>query len=378
MLRFPEGFQLHPRTAAIMEARRRMGAGEQPADWGYAENMAYACLLAEGQNIRLTGQDVGRGTFFHRHAIVYDQNQGDAYIPLQNLQPRQGRLHIYDSLLSEEGVVGFEYGYSTTEPETLTLWEAQFGDFANNAQVMIDQFITSGESKWGRLCGLVMLLPHGYEGQGPEHSSARMERYLQLSSDMNVQICVPTTPAQIFHLLRRQLLRTFRKPLFVFTPKSLLRHKLAVSSLAELTQGEFHPIIGEIDIVDPVAVTRVVLCSGKVYYDLLEARRKEQLNHIAILRIEQLYPFPFDIFGAEMMRYPNMRELIWCQEEPANQGPWYQIKHRFLGLMDKSIALGYAGRSFSAAPAVGKFNRHMAQQRQLVADALLGEPSIHR
>jgi 2-oxoglutarate dehydrogenase E1 component len=376
MLTLPQGFELHPRTAAIVDGRKKMSQGLLPIDWGYAENLAYATLLAEGHNIRFTGQDVGRGTFFHRHAILYDQPTGASWIPLQHLGVKQGRLHIYDSLLSEEGVVGFEYGYSSTDPEGLTIWEAQFGDFANNAQVMIDQFISSGETKWGRLSGLVMLLPHGYEGQGPEHSSGRLERYLQLCADMNIQVCVPSTPAQIFHLLRRQLLRSYRKPLIVFTPKSLLRHKLAVSNLIELTSGGFAPILSEVDDIDPNLVRRLVLCAGKVYYDLLEARRRDKLSNVVIVRVEQLYPFPMELFTQELAKYPNLVELIWCQEEPANQGAWYQIKHRFFGLLGEKLALGYAGRTFSASPAVGKFSRHLAQQKQLVEDALYAPPSL--
>lgn len=374
MVTVPDGFHLHPRTAAILDSRHKMAAGESPADWGFAENLAYACLLAQGHNIRLTGQDVGRGTFFHRHAIVYDQESGLPYIPLQNL-PHGGRFYIYDSLLSEEGVLGFEYGYSSSEPDTLVIWEAQFGDFANNAQVVIDQFISSGETKWGRLSGLTMLLPHGYEGQGPEHSSARLERYLQLCAEMNIQVCVPTTPAQVFHLLRRQMVRPFRKPLIVMTPKSLLRHKLAVSSMEELAGGRFRNVIGEIDPHDPERIGRVILCSGKVYYDLLETRRKEKLEHVAIVRMEQLYPFPMDEFLRELAVYPNMKELVWCQEEPENQGAWYQIKHRFLSLLEKNIVLHYAGRPLSAAPAVGQFHRHLEQQKKLVEDALSGASS---
>jgi len=376
MLRLPEGFKLHPRTAAIMEARRKMAAGEQPADWGFAENLAYATLLAEGRAIRISGQDVGRGTFFHRHAILYDQDSGNALVPLQNLGPGQGRFEIYDSLLSEEGVVGFEYGYSTTEPETLVIWEAQFGDFANGAQVMIDQFITSGETKWGRQSGLTMLLPHGQEGQGPEHSSARLERYLQLCAEQNVQVCVPSTPAQIYHLLRRQLVRPYRKPLIALTPKSLLRHKLAVSTLEELGSGQFQPVIGEIDPLAPEEITRVVLCTGKVFFELLEARRHADLRHVAIIRIEQFYPFPMDNFCRELARYPHLKEVIWCQEEPANQGAWHSIKHRFLrSLFDRDVKLTYAGRPSSAAPAVGKFKRHVAQQKKVIDDALFAAPS---
>ena len=379
MLRLPAGFKLHSRTAAILDARRKMAEGAQMLDWGFAENLAYASLLMEGRNIRMSGQDVGRGTFFHRHAILYDQNTGEALTPLQQLSPTQGRFQIYDSLLSEEGVLGFEYGYSTTEPEALVIWEAQFGDFANGAQVMIDQFITSGETKWGRQSGLVMLLPHGQEGQGPEHSSARLERYLQLCAEQNIQVCVPSTPAQIFHLLRRQLLRPYRKPLIALTPKSLLRHRLAVSSLEELSTGRFYTVIGEVDPFSSAGVTRIVLCTGKVYYELLEARRQANLHHVAIIRIEQFYPFPMEDFCRELGLYPNVREVIWCQEEPANQGAWHQIRHRFLRrLLDKNIVLSYAGRPSSAAPAVGKFKRHLEQQKKLVDDALFAEPSHSR
>ncbi len=372
MLELPANLELHARAGAIIQVRKQMAAGEQPIDWGYAENLAYATLLWEGRNIRLTGQDVGRGTFFHRHATLYDQNTGNVYVPLQHLAPGQGRFHLYDSLLSEEGVLAFEYGYSTSDPDTLVIWEAQFGDFANNAQVVIDQFISSGETKWGRLSGLVMLLPHGYEGQGPEHSSARLERYLQLCAEQNMQVCVPTTPAQIFHLLRRQLLRPFRRPLIVMTPKSLLRHKLAVSSLEELSVGGFRNVIGECDPLDRNAISRVVLCSGKVYYDLLEHRRKENLDHVAIIRIEQLYPFPVDEFLAELVTFPNFRELVWCQDEPENQGAWHQIKHRFPSVVGRDVALSYAGRPMSASPAVGQFKRHIEQQKELIEAALLG------
>lgn len=374
MLRLPQGFTPHPRVAAILEARHKMAYGELPIDWGFAENLAYATLVSEGYNVRITGQDVGRGTFFHRHAILYDQNSGDALTPLQHIAPDQGRFEIYDSLLSEEGVLGFEYGYSTADPETLVIWEAQFGDFANNAQVMIDQFITSGETKWGRLSGLVMLLPHGQEGQGPEHSSARLERYLQLCAEQNIQVCVPTTPAQMFHLLRRQLLRPYRKPLITLTPKSLLRHKLAVSNLDELVSGRFQPIIGECESLATDEVNRIVLCTGKVYYDLLEMRRKENLPQVAIVRIEQLYPFPSDDFARMLAGFPHMKELIWCQEEPENQGAWHQIKHRFTRLLAENITLGYAGRPKSAAPAVGQFSRHLAGQKRLLEQALLAPP----
>lgn len=372
LLRLPAEFELHPRVAKIMDNRRKMTAGAQPLDWGYAEIMAYATLLNEKYNIRLTGQDIGRGTFFHRHAILHNQINGDPYIPLKHLSKDQGRPQIFNSLLSEAGVLGFEYGYSTTTPNTLVIWEAQFGDFANGAQVLIDQFISSGESKWGRLSGLVMLLPHGFEGQGPEHSSARLERYLQLCAEHNIQVCNPTTPAQIFHLLRRQIVRQYRKPLIVMSPKSLLRHKLAVSTLEDLTSGEFLPIISEQDDIDPERVTRLILCSGKVFYDLLEKRRADELSHIAIIRIEQLYPFPCDLYQKEIDTYPNLTELIWCQEEPENQGAWYQSKHHFNANINTKLNLTYAGRPASASPAVGHFATHIKQQKAVVESALYG------
>ena len=368
----PSPFRLHSRVAKVMADRELMTQGQLALDWGYGETMAYATLLMEGHNVRITGQDVGRGTFSHRHAILLNQDTGENYIPLRHLAENQGHMQIYNSLLSEAGVLGFEYGYSATDPNTLVIWEAQFGDFANGAQVVIDQFISSGETKWGRLSGLVMLLPHGFEGQGPEHSSARLERYLQLCADQNIQVCTPTTPAQIFHLLRRQLLRNYRKPLIVMSPKSLLRHKLAVSSLEELTDGQFQPVIGEIDALNPQAVTRVVLCGGKVYYDLLETRRQDQLEHVAIVRIEQLYPFPVDYFKQELRRYPNLQELVWCQEEPKNQGAWYQSRHHFVDNIDPAIRLSYAGRVASAAPAVGNYKTHISEQKAVVHSALYG------
>lgn len=375
MLRLPQDFELHPRVAKIMESRIKMAAGAQPLDWGYAENLAYATLLMQNYNIRLTGQDVGRGTFFHRHAILHNQLNGNIHIPLKELSDKQGRPQIFDSLLSEAGVLGFEYGYSSTTPETLVIWEAQFGDFANGAQVLIDQFICSGSTKWGRLSGLVMLLPHGYEGQGPEHSSARLERYLQLCAEHNMQVCTPTTPAQIFHLLRRQMLRPFRAPLIVMTPKSLLRHKLAVSTLEELTELPFRPVIGETDAHSPSKITRLILCGGKVYYDLLEARRAEppeKIEHIAIIRIEQLYPFPTQILREELSHYPNVEKIVWCQEEPKNQGAWYQSKHHIVDCLGHESNLIYAGRAPSAAPAVGDFATHIQQQQAVVAAALFG------
>jgi 2-oxoglutarate dehydrogenase E1 component len=358
-----------------MDNRRKMAAGAMPLDWGFAENLAYASLIIEKYHVRLTGQDVGRGTFVHRHAVLHNQLNNKTYTPIRNLDKDQGRVQIYDSLLSEAGVLGFEYGYSTTMPNTLVIWEAQFGDFANGAQVVIDQFISSGETKWGRLCGLVMLLPHGFEGQGPEHSSARLERYLQLCAEHNIQVCNPTTPAQIFHLLRRQLIRPYRKPLIVMSPKSLLRHKLAVSTLEDLTNGQFQPIIGEQDDINPKKVTRLVLCAGKVYYDLLEARRQDDLKHVAIARIEQLYPFPDELFKAEIAKYVHLEDFIWCQEEPKNQGAWYHSKHHFTDNLQAHISVTYAGREASAAPAVGKFHVHIEQQKAVVQSALYGKPS---
>lgn len=369
---FPEDFELHPRVVKVMDDRNKMAHGDIPMDWGFAENMAYASLLTEGYNVRLTGQDIGRGTFSHRHAILLNQRDGSSRIPLKHLSDNQGHAQIFNSLLSEAGVLGFEYGYSSTEPDKLVIWEAQFGDFANGAQVVIDQFISSGETKWGKLSGLVMLLPHGFEGQGPEHSSARLERYLQLCADHNIQVCYPTTPAQIFHLLRRQLIRQFRKPLIVMSPKSLLRHKLAVSTLTDLTDGGFLPIIGEIDDIDPYHVTRLILCSGKVYYDLLEARREDELKHIAIIRIEQLYPFPNESFKAEIDKFPNLELVVWCQEEPKNQGAWYQSKHHVYDLVDDSTPVIYAGRPASAAPAVGSYKTHLSEQKNVVHTALYG------
>jgi 2-oxoglutarate dehydrogenase E1 component len=369
----PEGFKLHPVVERVLQARRDMGQGKTMLDWGMAENLAYATLLVSGYGVRLSGQDSGRGTFAHRHAVLHDQNRerwdAGSYVPLQNLQDEQADFVVIDSLLSEEAVLGFEYGYSCAEPNELTIWEAQFGDFANGAQVVIDQFITSGEAKWGRMSGLTLFLPHGYEGQGPEHSSARLERYLQLCAEHNVQVCVPSTPAQVFHLLRRQMVRPFRKPLIVMTPKSLLRKREAVSSLKELAKGSFQTVIGEIDGLEPKQVTRIVACSGKVYYDLLIARRERRLDNVAIIRVEQLYPFPHKQFAAEMKRYPNAPEVVWCQEEPQNQGAWYQTQHYFEENMRPDQRLFYAGRPSAAAPAGGYLSRHNQRQKALVEQA---------
>ena len=368
--RIPRGFTLHPRVARIIADRERMAAGEIPMDWGFAEMMAYGSLLRKGYKVRLTGQDSRRGTFFHRHAALYDQATGRSYLPLDDVDNRRGSFVVTDSLLSEEAVMGFEYGYATTDPETLVIWEAQFGDFANGAQVVIDQFITSGEAKWGRLCGMALFLPHGQEGQGPEHSSARLERFLQLCAENNIQVCVPSTPAQMFHMLRRQMLRSLRKPLIVMTPKSLLRHRLASSPLSELTEGRFQTVIPEIDPLDPATVRRIVFCSGKVFYDLLEARRARELTDVAIIRIEQLYPFPVRQYAAAVAQYPAANEIVWCQEEPQNQGAWYQIRHRLQEPLRDSDELFYAGRPYAAAPAPGIFQLHVQQQQALVQTAL--------
>jgi len=366
----PVGFELHPRVARIMEDRRKMAAGVLPVDWGFAESLAFASLLHDGFPIRISGQDSERGTFFHRHAVLHNQRSNDIWVPLKNLAERQPHFLVFDSMLSEEAVLAFEYGYATTEPETLTIWEAQYGDFANVAQVVVDQFITSGEAKWGRLCGLTLLLPHGYEGQGPEHSSARLERFLQLCVDHNIQVCNPTTPAQMFHMLRRQMIRPLRRPLVVMAPKSLLRHKLATSTMDELAEGSFQPVIGDMDAVDRSVITRIVMCSGRVYYDLLERRRAERLDHVGLLRIEQLYPFPWRLLREELARCPNVREYVWCQEEPQNQGAWYAARHKFEELIGAENKLVYTGRAALSAPAVGYTSMHVQQQAQLVARAL--------
>lgn len=368
---YPESLRPHSRVEKIYSDRKEMYEGKKLLDWGMAETMAYATLLDEGTHVRLSGEDAGRGTFFHRHAVVHNQNDGTGYVPLAHLHANQGRFEVWDSVLSEEAVLAFEYGYATTDPKTLTIWEAQFGDFANGAQIVIDQFISSGEQKWGRMCGLVMLLPHGYEGQGPEHSSARLERYLQLCAQQNMQVCVPSTPAQAYHMLRRQAIRKMRRPLVAITPKSLLRHPLAVSSLEELTEGEFQNVIGEIDSnIAAKKVKRVVMCSGKVYYDLLEQRRQNEQTDIAIIRIEQLYPFPYEDMKKVLEPYAHVKDFVWCQEEPQNQGAWYCSKHNFEASIPEKAKLTYAGRPASASPAVGYTSLHAQQQKQLVDDAL--------
>jgi len=324
--------------------------------------------------VRLCGQDSRRGTFFHRHATLHDFNNGERYTPLRHLDADKNRFVVNDTLLSEEGVLGFEYGYSSTDPDSLVIWEAQFGDFANGAQVVMDQFIAAGQSKWGRYCGLTLFLPHGYEGQGPEHSSARLERYLQLCAGNNMQVCVPSTPAQFYHMIRRQMKRSLRLPLIVMTPKSLLRHKQSVSALDELSNGSFRYIIGETAPLDAQKVKRIVFCSGKVYYDLIDARAKQKKDDVAIVRIEQLYPFPSDEYEAVIRKYSNAREIVWCQEEPQNQGSWYQIRHRLQLPLSVKDELLYAGRAGAAAPATGIAALHEQQQKNLVTAALQGVP----
>jgi len=373
----PADFKLHPRVEKMMADRRAMVGGKHPIDWGMGEILAYASLLDQGYGVRISGEDVGRGTFSHRHAVLHDQNRekwdSGIWTPLSHLRDDQPDFEIIDSVLTEAAVLGFEYGYTTSEPNQLVIWEAQFGDFANGAQVVIDQFISAGEVKWGRICDLVLFLPHGYEGQGPEHSSARPERYLQLCAQHNMQVAVPTTPAQIFHLLRRQMIRYFRKPLIVITPKSLLRHKEAVSTLDELAAGEFHNVIGEVEKIDPKKVKRIVVCSGKVYYELVAHRRERKIDDVAILRLEQQYPFPHDDYKREVARYPTAKEVVWCQEEPQNQGAWYRLNFYLRSDLDERKMLFYAGRPVSASPAVGYAAKHNAEQKQLIEDAFAPE-----
>jgi 2-oxoglutarate dehydrogenase E1 component len=369
----PPNFKLHPRVEKILADRRAMVEGRHPVDWGMAEILAYGSLLDQNYGVRISGEDAGRGTFSHRHAVLHDQNREKwdlgTWIPLQHVKEGQPDFEIIDSVLTENAVLGFEYGYTTSEPNQLVIWEAQFGDFANGAQVVIDQFISAGEVKWGRICDLVLFLPHGYEGQGPEHSSARPERYLQLCAQHNMQVAVPTTPAQTFHLLRRQMLRFFRKPLIVITPKSLLRHREAVSSLDEFAHGQWHNVIGETAPIDAKKVKRVIVCSGKVYYELLAHRREHAIDDVALLRLEQQYPFPHDDYRREVAKYANAKEVIWCQEEPQNQGAWYRLNAYMRADIDASKVLAYAGRPVSASSAVGYAAKHNAEQKQLVEDA---------
>ena len=372
MCEIPDGLVLQKQVEKIYEDRRKMAAGALPLNWGMAENLAYATLLDQGYPVRMTGQDVGRGTFSHRHATIHSQKDGSAYTPLANMSADQPDFILYDSYLSEEAVLAFEYGYSTTAPKGLVIWEAQFGDFANGAQVVIDQFITSGEHKWGRLSGLTMLLPHGYEGQGPEHSSARLERFMQLCAEHNIQVCVPTTPAQVYHMLRRQAVRPMRRPLVVMSPKSLLRHPLAISSLEELANGQFQNVIGDTR-VDPAKTERVILCSGKVYYTLLSEMMKRNQENVAVIRVEQLYPFPEEELKAALAPFKNINSIFWCQEEPMNQGAWYSSQHRMRRVVDEiypSLYLEYVGRASSAAPAGGYMSAHIEEEKRFVDQAL--------
>ncbi len=370
----PDGFKMNARVAGIVDKRIKMSTGEIATDWGFGENLAYSALLQEGFPIRLSGEDCGRGTFFHRHAVFHHQETGESYIPLQHITEDQSSFTVIDSLLSEEAVLAFEYGYATTEADILVIWEAQFGDFANGAQVVIDQFISSAEQKWGLLSGLVMLLPHGYEGMGPEHSSARLERYLQLCAQNNMQVCIPTTPAQVFHMLRRQMIRSFRKPLIVMTPKSLLRHPLAISSIEEYTDRVFQTVIDETDkTLIPENIKRIVLCSGKIYYELLEKRFKEGLKNVALIRIEQLYPLPEENLGEILKHYNAAKTCIWCQEEPLNQGAWLNIQPRLSSLLISNkitLPLAVASRPEMAAPAEGSHKMHVNAQTKLISSAL--------
>lgn len=368
----PDGVVVQRQVKKIYDDRRKMAGGALPMNWGMAETLAYATLIEQGHPVRITGQDVGRGTFSHRHAVVHNQKDGECYIPLENITEDQPPFEIFDSFLSEEAVLAFEYGYSTTRPQGLVIWEAQFGDFANGAQVVIDQFITSGEHKWGRLSGLTMLLPHGYEGQGPEHSSARLERYLQMCAENNIQVCVPTTPAQVFHMLRRQAIRPMRRPLVVMSPKWILRHKLATSTLEELAEGSFQNVIGDTS-VDAKQVKRVIICSGKVYYHLLEAREEAGIKDVALVRIEQLYPFPEESLRVAIKPFEHVTDVIWCQEEPMNQGAWYSSQHRMKRALERvngDVFLRYAGRSASSAPAAGYMSAHIEEQNKFINAAL--------
>jgi 2-oxoglutarate dehydrogenase E1 component len=369
----PTSVTPHSLVKKVYDDRAAMGRGEVNVDWGMGESMAFASLVASGYPVRLSGEDSGRGTFTHRHAVIHDQarEKWDAgiYVPLSNVAENQAPFVVIDSILSEEAVLAYEYGYASNDPNTLVIWEAQFGDFANGAQVVIDQFIASGEVKWGRVNGITLMLPHGYEGQGPEHSSARLERFMQLAADANMQIVQPTTASQIFHVLRRQMVRNLRKPLIIFTPKSLLRNKDATSPLTEFTKGGFQTVIAESKALKADKVKRVVVCSGKVYYDLVKHREEKGHDDVAILRVEQLYPFPHKAFAAEMKKYPHATDIVWCQDEPQNQGAWFFVQHYIHENMVDGQRLGYSGRAASASPAVGYSHLHLEQQKSLVEGA---------
>ncbi|QEY25751.1 2-oxoglutarate dehydrogenase E1 component [Neisseria zalophi] len=373
----PEGFALHNTAKRVLEARKAMATGSQPIDWGMAETLAYAALVTNGTGVRISGEDSGRGTFSHRHAVLHDQKRersdDGAYVPLRNMSENQASFLVIDSILNEEAVMAYEYGYACSAPDKLTIWEAQFGDFANGAQVVIDQFISSGETKWGRLCGLTTILPHGYDGQGPEHSSARLERWLQLCSEQNMQIIMPSEASQIFHILRRQALRSYRKPLVIFLSKRLLRFKDSMSALENFTEGStFRPVIPDtVKRTNGKGVKRVILCAGQVYYDLAAGRAERKLEKdIAIIRVEQMYPFPYEELQAELAKYPNAHDIMWAQEEPRNQGAFHQLRHRIEKILDDKQKLSYAGRPASASPAVGYLSKHAAQLKQLVEDAM--------
>jgi 2-oxoglutarate dehydrogenase E1 component len=369
----PDSVTPHQLVRKVYDDRAAMGRGDTPVDWGMGEHMAFASLVASGYPVRLSGEDSGRGTFTHRHAVIHDQKREKwdtgTYVPLQNVAEGQSPFVVIDSILSEEAVLAFEYGYASTDPHTMVIWEAQFGDFANGAQVVIDQFIASGEVKWGRVNGITMMLPHGYEGQGPEHSSARLERFMQLSADTNMQIVQPTTASQIFHVLRRQMVRNLRKPLVIFTPKSLLRNKDAASPVSEFTKGSFQTVIPESKELKADKVKRIVACSGKVYYDLVKKREEKGADDVAILRVEQLYPFPHKAFSNEIKKYPNATDIVWCQDEPQNQGAWFFVQHYIHENMADGQKLGYSGRAASASPAVGYSHLHQEQQKALVEGA---------
>ena len=372
----PEGFGLHNTSKRLVENRKAMAAGEQNIDWGMAETIAYASMVTKGTGVRISGEDSGRGTFSHRQAVLHDQNRekwdAGIYIPLQHISDSQAPFTVIDSILNEEAVLAYEYGHACSAPDMLTIWEAQFGDFANGAQVAIDQFISSGETKWGRLCGLTVILPHGYDGQGPEHSSGRLERWLQLCAEHNMQVIMPSEASQMFHILRRQVLRTMRRPLIIFMSKRLLRFKDATSPLENFLEGTtFRPVIGDtVQRADNGKVKRVILCAGQVYYDLTAGRAERGLEEeVAIVRAEQLYPFPYAEAEAELAKYPNATEIMWAQEEPKNQGAWYQTRHRLEALAKEGQKLIYAGRPASASPAVGYGSKHAAQLKQLVEDA---------